>query len=151
MHGVTEMEDSNFYAYLYGGGTAVPTFDEAADAVKLSDEESVNRAFVAYLEENSPGAEIKDSLLEEKFYLSGDDGEKGDKTLLRYDMEIPGVEGDFSTTDLQRFFEDFLDSIGAKDGDGGNKYVVEVDARDNERGGTDIEIYVAVEGKQVEG
>lgn len=144
------MEESNFYAYLFGEGNAVPTFDEAADSVKLSDEGSVNRAFAAYLEENSPGSEIKESLLEEKFYLSGDDGEKGDKTLLRYDMEIPGVEGDFSTSDLKRFFEDFLDSIGAKDGEGGNKYVVEVEARDNERGGIDIEIYVAVEGKQIE-
>lgn len=141
------MADIDFYSYMYG--TVCPTFDELAESVDLSDADSVNKAFAAYVIENAPPFGLKESLMEEKFYMSEDDGDKGDETILRYDMEIPGIDEDAEAADIKRWFEEFLDRIRAEDGAGGNRAVVEVDVRDNERGGTDCDIYVAVHGEQV--
>ena len=139
---------TNFYSYLYGQ-SGVVTFDELADVVELSDPTSIQRAFESYLDDYAPPMDIKEELKEEKFYRSPEEGKNGDETYIRYDVSIPGMEGEVDKDAIGLYFEDFLDKIGAeKKGD--NNYEVEVEVTGNERGGVDVQIYVAVMGKQTE-
>ena len=141
------MADSNFYSYLYSQAGTV-AFDELAEVVELSNPESVQRAFESYLEDYSPPYDIKEALLEEKFYMSPGEGPDGGDTYLRYDMAIPGVEGPIDVESLKTYFEDFVEKIGGTN-NSENSSMVEVELLDNERGGIDIDIYIALGGKQI--
>lgn len=141
------MGEPNFYSYLYSQ-SGVVAFDEVAEVVELWNPDSIQRAFVSYLTDYDLPVDIKEDLLEEKFYLSSGEGDSGEEDFIRYDMAIPGLQDDVSTDELQSYFEDFLENIGAKN-DSENGYGVEVDARDNERGGIDLDIYIFLKGKQI--
>lgn len=141
------MGEGNFYSYMYAQADLV-AFDEFSEVVELSNPESVQRAFKLYLEDYAPPLDIKEALLDEKFYLSKDEGEDGGDTYLRYDMSIPGVTEKVDKESLQNYFEDFVDKIGGQHNSESNS-VVEVDLVDNERGGVDIDIYIALSGKQI--
>ena len=141
------MQDLDFYSYMYG--SAVPVCDELAGEVDFSNEESINKAFVSYLNDNPPPYNMKDCLLEEKFYFSDGEGKNGDETILRYDMDIPGMDEDADGEEIKKWFEEFLDRAGAQDGSKENSTAVEIEMKDNERGGQDCYIYVAVKGEQI--
>lgn len=141
------MGETNFYSFLYAQ-SGVVAFDELAEVVELWNPESIQRAFVSYLNDYKPPLDIKEDLLEEKFYRSPDEGKMGDETFIRYDMAIPGMQEEISAEELQTYFEDFLEKIGAEN-NSANGYGVEVDTRDNERGGTDLDIYIYIKGKQI--
>ena len=141
------MGESNFYSYMFAQ-SGVVAFDELAEVVELSNPDSIQRAFVSYLEDYTPPIDIKDALLEEKFYLSPDEGKYGDENHIRYDMSIPGMDGDIDIEELKSYFEDFLDRIGAEN-NSESGYGVEVDTTDNERGGVDLNIYIYLRGKQI--
>ena len=141
------MIDTNFYSYMYSQASTV-AFDELAEVVDLSKPETVQMAFELYLEDNIPPYDLKEALLEEKFYESDGEGTDGNDTYLRYDMEIPGVEDKVDTDVIKAYLEDFVERIGGKN-DADSKSEVEVELLDNERGGVDIDIYIALSGKQV--
>lgn len=141
------MGETNFYSYLYAQSSVV-AFDELADVVDLSNPSSVQTAFEAYLRDNNPPLDIKEELVEEKFYASPDEGRNGDETHIRYDMTVPGMTEDISKEELKEYFEDFLERIGAEN-DSENGYGVEIDTVDNERSGVDLNIYIYIRGKQV--
>lgn len=141
------MGETNFYSYLYAQ-SGVVAFDELAEVVELWNPDSIQRAFVSYLNDYEPPLDIKEDLLEEKFYRSPDEGSGGDETFIRYDMSIPGMNEDISAEEIQTYFEDFLERIGAEN-NSANGYGVEVDTRDNERGGTDLDIYIYLKGNQI--
>ena len=139
----------NFYSYMYGGNKRVPTFDDIAELVDLANIDSINKAFVSYLEERQPPAQIKGNLLEDGFYESTGEGEEGNAILFRYEMEIPGMEEDTDSGAIKGYFEEFLERIGAENGSDGNIAISEVELRDNERGGLDCDIYVEIGGPQI--
>ena len=141
------MGETNFYSYLYSQPTTV-AFDEIAEVVELSNPQSVQRAFEAYLADNNPPLDIKEELLEEKFFSSPDEGRNGNETHIRYDMTIPGLTEEVNKDELQTYFEEFLERIGAEN-DSENGYGVEIDTVDNERSGVDLNIYMYIRGKQV--
>lgn len=141
------MAETNFYSYLYAQATSV-AFDELAEVVELANPESVQRAFEAYLDDYAPPLDIKEALLEEKFYMSPGEGPDGGDKYLRYDMSIPGVAEPIDRESLQTYFEDFIEKIGAEN-NSESASNVEVDLLDNERGGVDIDIYIALSGKQI--
>lgn len=141
------MAESNFYSYMYSRAATV-AFDELAEVVKLYDPESVQRAFESYLEDYTPPFDIKDALLEEKFYMSPEEGPNGSDTFLRYDMAIPGVAEPVDVESIKAYLEDFVDKIGGIN-DTENMSEVDVELLDNERGGVDINIYIALGGKQI--
>lgn len=141
------MAESNFYSYLYSQASTI-AFDELAEVVELSNPESVQRAFAAYLEDYSPPYDIKEALLEEKFYLSPSEGADGGETYLRYDMAIPGVSEPIDVESLKTYFEEFIEKIGGLNSSESSS-IVDVDLIDNERGGVDINIYLALSGKQI--
>jgi hypothetical protein len=141
------MADSNFYSYLYSQAGTV-AFDELSEVVELSNPESVQRAFESYLEDYSPPYDIKEALLEEKFYMSPGEGPDGGDTYLRYDMAIPGVAEPIDAESLKTYFEDFIEKIGGVNNSESSSSV-EVELLDNERGGVDIDIYIALGGKQI--
>lgn len=140
------MGETNFYSYLYSQPATV-AFDELAEVVELNNPQSVQRAFEAYLNDNNPPLDIKEELLEERFYASPDEGRSGDETHIRYDMTVPGMTEEISKEELQTYFEDFLERIGAEE-DAENGYGVEIDTVDNERSGVDLNIYIYIRGKQ---
>ena len=141
------MEETNFYSYMYAQSGTV-AFDELSEHVDLANPDSIQRAFVSYLNDYIPPLDIKNELIEETFYRSPNEGTNGDETYIRYDMSIPGIEEDIDKDVLQNYFEDFLEKIGAEnnseDGCG-----VEIDTIDNERGGVDLDIYIYLKGKQI--
>lgn len=141
------MAESNFYSYLYSQAGTV-AFDELSEVVELSNPESVQRAFESYLEDYSPPYDIKEALLEENFYMSPGEGPDGGDTYLRYDMAIPGVAEPIDAESLKSYFEDFVEKIGGVN-NSENSSIVEVELLDNERGGIDIDIYIALSGKQI--
>lgn len=141
------MAETNFYSYMYAQASAV-AFDELAEVVELSNPESVQRAFESYLEDYSPPLDIKEALLEEKFYMSPGEGPDGGDKYLRYDMSIPGVVEQVDKEGLQSYFEDFVEKIGAVSNSESTSDV-EVELLDNERGGVDIDIYIALSGEQI--
>lgn len=141
------MAETNFYSYMYAQASSV-AFDELTEMIDLSSPASVQRAFAAYLDDYAPPVDIKESLLEEKFYSSKGEGKGGDETFIRYDMSIPGVEGTIDAETLKNYLEDFLDKIGAEN-DSANVAQADVELQNNERGGTDIDIYIAIGGKQL--
>lgn len=141
------MAESNFYSYLYSQASSF-AFDEIADVVELSNPESVQRAFASYLDDYSPPLDIKESLLEEKFYMSPGEGPDGGDTYLRYDMSIPGIEEPIDIEGLKTYFEDFIEKIGGVN-NSESASIVEVDVNDNERGGVNLDIYIALSGKQI--
>ena len=141
------MAETNFYSYLYEQATSV-AFDELAEVVELSNPESVQWAFEAYLDDYAPPLDIKEALLEEKFYMSPGEGPDGGDQYLRYDMSIPGVAEPIDRESLQTYFEDFLEKIGAVN-NSESASNVDVELLDNERGGVDIDIYIALSGKQI--
>ena len=143
------MAETNFYSYLYSQAGTV-AFDELAGVVELSNPESVQRAFESYLEDYAPPLDIKDALLEEKFYMSEGEGPDGGDKYLRYDMSIPGVAEPIDKESLQTYLEDFIEKIGGQN-NSENSSVVEVDLIGNERGGSDIDIFIALSGKQIRG
>ena len=142
------MGETNFYSYLFAQSGAV-AFDELAEVVDLSSPENINRAFVSYLNDYAVPLDIKEDLLEEKFYRSSDEGRNGNEEYIRYDMAILGMKDDVDIEALKTYFEDFLEKIGAEN-DSGNGCGVEVDTRDDERGGIELDIYVYIKGKQIE-
>ena len=142
------MAETNFYSYMFAQGNNV-AFDELAEVVDLSSPESIQRAFVSYLNDYEPPAEIKEDLLEEKFYLSPEEGRSGEETYIRYDMAMPGIQDDIDSDELKAYLEDFLEKIGAEN-TSDNGFGVEVDKKEDERGGFDIDIYVFIRGKQIE-
>ena len=141
------MGDMNYYSYLYGQSESV-AFDEMAEAVDLTSPTSIQKAFEAYLTDNNPPMDIREALLEEKFYSSDGEGRNGDEVLIRYDMSVPGMEEGSDIASLKQYFEDFLDRIGAEN-DAGNSTTVEIDETSNERGGMDLNIYIAIGGEQI--
>ena len=141
------MTETNFYSYMFAQADNV-AFDELAEVVDLSSPESIQRAFASYLEEFAPPAGIKDDLLEEKFYESPNEGKAGDETYIRYDMAIPGMKEDVDSDELKTYFEDFLEKIGAEN-NSENGYGAEIEKREDERGGIDIDIYLYIRGKQI--
>ncbi|MBO6031846.1 MAG: hypothetical protein J6Q22_10435 [Prevotella sp.] len=141
------MQETNFYSYLYAQ-SGVVAFDELVEVVELWNPDSIQRAFSSYIEDYPPPFGIKDELMEEKFYRSPDEGRNGDETYIRYDMSIPGLEGEVNADELQSYLEDFLDKIGAEN-NSENGYGVEVDVANNERGGADVDIYLYLKGKQI--
>ena len=141
------MAEENFYSYLYGHAATV-AFDELAEIVDLSSVDSINRAFAAYVKENTPPFELQEAMLEEKFYASPNEGRNGDEVFIRYDLDVPGLEEDCNAEDLKTYLEDFLDRIGAETG-GENNAVVEVDTNPDDRGGVDMDVYVSISGKQI--
>ena len=141
------MAESNFYSYLYSQAGTI-AFDELVEVVELSNPESVQRAFESYLEDYSPPYDIKEALLEEKFYMSPGEGPDGGDTYLRYDMAIPGVAEPIDAESLKSYFEDFVEKIGGVNNSESSSNV-EVELLDNERGGVDIDIYIALSGKQI--
>ena len=141
------MAETNFYSYMYSKASSV-AFDELAEVVELSNPESVQRAFESYLEDYSPPLDIKESLLEEKFYMSEGEGPDGGDKYLRYDMSIPGISEPIDKEGLQSYLEVFVEKIGAVN-NSENSSNVEVELLDNERGGVDIDIYIAISGKQL--
>ena len=142
------MGETNFYSYMFAQSGTV-AFDELAEVVDLSNPESIQRAFESYLSDYNPPSDIKDDLLEEKFYLSTGEGAKGDENHIRYDMAIPGMQEEIDKEELKAYVEDFLDKIGAEN-NSANRYGVDVDTREDERGGIDLDIYVFIKGKQIE-
>lgn len=142
------MADTNFYSYMFGQAASNVAFDELAEVVELSNPESVQRAFEAYLEDYTPPYDIKEALLEEKFYMSPGEGPDGGDTYLRYDMAIPGVAEPIDAESIKAYFEDFVEKIGGENTSESSS-VVEVELLDNERGGTDIDIFIALGGKQI--
>lgn len=143
------MKESNFYAYMYSSAMQRVTLDEGAENIDLTDAQSIQKGFVSYLNENPPPYNLKEAIEEEKFYRSEGEGKNGDKVYIRYDMSIPGVAEEVEEQILKEYFEEFLEAIGIEENKE-NKRVVEVDTHDNERGGIDIEIYIALSGPQVE-
>jgi hypothetical protein len=141
------MAETNFYSYMYSQAGSV-AFDELAEVVELSNPESVQRAFESYLDDYAPPLDIKEALLEEKFYMSEGEGPDGGDKYLRYDMSIPGVAEPIDKDGLQNYFEDFIEKIGAQN-NSESAYTVEVELLDNERGGVDIDIFIALSGKQI--
>ena len=141
------MGETNFYSYLYAQ-SGVVAFDELAEVVELWNPDSIQWAFSSYIEDYTPPYGIKEALLDEKFYKSPEEGTNGDETYIRYDMSIPGIEGEVNADEIQSYLEEFLDKIGAEN-NSDNGYGAEVDVTDNERGGTNIDIYVYLKGKQV--
>ena len=141
------MEETNFYAYMYAQATTF-AFDELAEVVDLTEPESIQRAFVSYLSDYKPPLDVKDALLDEKFYVSEGEGKLGDETFIRYDMLIPGIEEKIDTDAFKSYFEEFLEKIGAERV-GNNGYEVDISTSDNERGGVDLDIYIAIFGKQI--
>ena len=141
------MEETNFYSYMFAQ-SGVVAFDELAEVVDLSNPESIQTAFVSYLDDYAPPLDIKEELLEEKFYRSPNEGKNGDEDLVRYDMEIPGIREKVDGDELKTYLEDFLEKIGAEN-TSGNGYGVEVDVREDERGGMDLDIYVYIKGRQI--
>ena len=141
------MGDTNYYSYLYGQSEVV-AFDELAEAVDLTSPSSIQKAFEAYLTDNNPPMDIREALLEEKFYSSDGEGRNGDEVLIRYDMSVPGMEEGADTALLKQYFDDFLERIGAEN-DASNSAIVEIDEISNERGGMDINIYIAIGGEQI--
>lgn len=143
------MGETNFYSYMFAQSGTV-AFDELAEVVDLSDPESIQRAFESYLSDYNPPSDIKDDLTEEKFYRSTGEGKMGDESHIRYDMTIPGMQEEIDKEELKAYFEDFLDKIGAEN-NSANGYGVEIDTREDERGGIDLDIYVFIKGKQIAG
>lgn len=141
------MAETNFYSYMFSQASSV-AFDELSDVVDLSDPESVQRAFESYLKDYTPPYDLKEALLEEKFYLSPEEGPEGTDTYLRYDMAIPGVAEPVDVESLKAYLEDFVDKIGGINNTE-NMSEVDVELLDNERGGVDINIYIALGGKQI--
>lgn len=141
------MAETNFYSYMYAQASAV-AFDELAEVVELSSPESIQRAFESYMEEYAPPLDIKEALLEEKFYMSPGEGPDGSEKYIRYDMSVPGVLESVDAEGLKAYLEDFLEKIGAIN-DSRNSCIVDVDLTNNERGGTDIDIFIALGGKQI--
>ena len=141
------MAETNFYSYMFSQGNNV-AFDELAEVVDLSSPESIQRAFVSYLDDSEPPSDIKENLLEEQFYLSPEEGRSGDETYIRYDMSIPGMQEDVDADELKVYLEEFLEKIGAEN-TSDNGFGVEVDKREDERGGVDLDIYVFIRGKQI--
>lgn len=141
------MAETNFYSYLFSQAGAV-TFDELAEVVELSSPESVQRAFELFLDDYSPPFDMKDALKEEKFYKSPGEGKDGSDTYLRYDMSIPGVTEKIDVEALKTYFEDFLEKIGVLN-NSENISEVDVDLTDDARGGVDVNIYIAIGGKQI--
>lgn len=142
------MAETNFYSYMYAQASAV-AFDELAEVVELNNPESVQRAFESYLSDYTPPLDIKEALMEEKFYSSSGEGDDGEQTYVRYDMSIPGIEENIDVDGLKAYFEDFLDKIDAKN-DSHNIANVEVELLDDERGGKDVSIYIAIGGEQTQ-
>ena len=140
------MEETNFYAYMFSN-SGVIAFDELAEVIELSNPDSIQMAFVSYLDDYPPPLDIKEELAEERFYRSPEEGDNGNETHIRYDMSIPGLEGEIDKESLQNYFEEFLDKIGAER-NADNGYGVEIDTTDNERGGVDLNIYIYLKGKQ---
>lgn len=122
-------------------------FDELADVVELSSPASVQRAFASYLDDYAPPNNLREPLLEEKFYLASENDEK--KSLC-YTVSIPGMDEKVDVESIRNYFEEFLDKIGAEN-NSENSSMVEVDANEDERGGTNIDIYIAIGGKQIKG
>ena len=141
------MEETNFYAYMYAHA-ATFAFDELAEVVDLTEPQSIQRAFEAYLTDTKPPLDIKEALLDERFYISPEEGKYGDETFIRYDMLVPGIEEKIDIEEFKKYFEDFLDRIGAENS-GDNGYEVDISTSDNERGGVDLDIYIAIKGKQI--
>lgn len=141
------MADTNFFSYMFSRAGSV-AFDELSEAVDLSNPESIQAAFVSYLEDYPPPADIKGDLLEEKFYKSPEEGDGGDETYIRYDMAIPGMKEDVDPGEVSVYLENFLEKIGAENG-AGNGCGVEVTSGGDERGGIDLDIYVFIKGKQI--
>ena len=140
------MEETNFYSYMFAQ-SGVVAFDELAEVVDLSNPDSIQMAFVSYLDDYAPPLDIKEELLEERFYRSPDEGSNGDETHIRYDMSIPGLEEEIDKDVIQNYFEEFLDKIGAEN-NSENGYGVDIDTTDNERGGVDLNIYIYLKGRQ---
>ena len=143
------MAETNFYSYMYSQAGTI-AFDELTEVVELSSPESIQRAFSSYLDDYAPPIDIKEALLEEKFYTSSGEGPDGGDTYIRYDMSIPGVEEHVDAEALKSYLEEFLEKIGAvNNSESGTE--VDVDLNDNERGGVDIDIYIALKGNQIQG
>ena len=135
------MEETNFYSYMNAAAKAI-AFDEIAEAVDLNSEESIQKAFESYIEDNPPPYDIKEALLDERFYLSS--SENGTESI-QFSGTIPGVTASIDRENLQTYFEDFLEKIGAES----NKTtIVEVDVSDDERGGALVEVYIALVGQK---
>ena len=116
-----------------------------AEVADLTSPESIQRAFISYLSDYSLSIDIKNELLEEKF-RKNESAENS--SAIVYEVSIPGVEGKVRAEELQTYFEDFLERIGAeRNSESG--YAVEVSLSNDERGGEDLEIYLALTGKQI--
>ena len=139
------MAETNFYSYMFAQAAEAVAFDELAEIADLSSPESIQRAFISYLSDYTPPVDIKDALLEEKFKKSN---AEDSPSAIVYEASIPGVEGMGRKEELQAYFEDFLDRIGAeRNSESG--YEVDVSLSNDERGGEDLDIYIALSGKQI--
>ena len=141
------MSGENFFSYLYGTATAI-AFDDVADTVDLSNADSINKAFELYVNENSPPYDLKEAMLDVKFYDSTDDGRNGAERFIRYDLNVPGLDDDFNSDDVKSYLEDFLERIGAENS-ADSSLVVDVETRPDDRGGVDVDVYVSIGGAQI--
>lgn len=142
------MEETNFYAYMYAQA-ATFAFDELAEVVDLTDPQSIQRAFISYLSDFPPPIDgIRDELIEEHFRDNRTDIDKAKAKTIEYEISIPGLDEKIDTEELKAYFEEFLEKIGAElNSESG--YTVKVSVSDDERGGTDLNIFLQLKGKQV--
>jgi len=113
-------------------------FDDVADDVNLNDDKSVQEAFDLYRKENIPPCDIEDILDEEKFFLSKNDGNNGNETVVRLDFIVPAIEDDEEVEKVRQYLEDFLDRIGVEE----PYNEVTCELTDDGRGGSDCEISI---------
>ena len=142
------MAETNFYSYMFAQA-ATFAFDELAEIVDLTDPQSIQRAFNAYLMDYKPPLDIQESLLDEQFRISPEDGSAREEHSIRYDILVPGIEENVDEDIIKEYFEEFLEKIGARNTPE-NKYEVDVSTSDNERGGVNLSIYIAIKGEQIQ-
>jgi len=121
-------------------------FDDVADDVNLNDDKSVQAAFDLFRKENIPPCDIEDILDEEKFFLSKNDGNNGDETVVRLDFIVPAIEDDEEVEKVRQYLEDFLERIGIEE----PYNEVTCELTDDGRGGSDCEVSVYHKVKESE-
>ena len=134
------MASTNFYSYLYSiNADAAVALDEVADKINVTDPKEVQAAFEIYLKEEPLPIDIREELMEEKFYESPNEGKNGDETYIRYEMVIPGYKGNLEVEELKEYFERFFETI-KNENETTLNYEVDVYTTDDERGYIDINI-----------
>ena len=139
------MAETNFYSYMFAQASESVAFDELEEVVDLSSPENIQMAFLSYVSDYSPPIDIKEELVEETFKKVDNEDEPPS---IRYEISIPGIEGEIDSDEFRAYLEVFLDRIGAEN-NSESGYKVDVSISNDERGGQDIEIYMELTGKQI--